>query len=201
MEFEFKGNRLKLEKELSNLDKLVLLFVKVLDQQHVDYVIISGYIAILFGRSRQTDDVDLFVEEMPFEKFAGLWAVLEGAGFECINAATAESAYYEYLKDELAIRFAVKGTRIPNFELKFPKSDLSKYSLQNKIIVEIRNEIQLIKTSKLELQIAYKLYMSSDKDLEDAIHLWHLFKSSINQDLFWGFIIRLNAQDKVKVLE
>src|SRR3989338_1996092 len=138
MEFELKGNRLKFDKELSNLDKLVLLFVKVLDQQHVDYVIISGYIAILFWRSRQTEDVDLFVEEMPFEKFAALWAALEGTGFECINAATTESAYHEYLKDELALRFAVKGTQIPNFELKFPKSDLSRYSLQNKIIVEIR---------------------------------------------------------------
>ena len=73
--------------------------------------------------------------------------------------------------------------------------------MQNKIIVEIRNEPQPIKTSMLELQIAYKLYMGTDKDLEDAIHLWHLFKSSINQDIFWGFIIRLKAQDKVKVLK
>ena len=191
MEFEFKGNRLKFDKELSNLDKLVLKFVKVLDAQHVDYVIISGYIAILFGRSRNTEDVDLFVEEMPKEHFILLWNALGEAGFECINAGAAESAYEEYLKDQLAIRFAVLGTIEPNFELKFPKTKYNRYSLKNKLFVELNGEE--LRTSELELQIAFKLYLGADKDLEDARHLYKVFKEHLNIGLMQAHIQALGV--------
>ena len=72
MELEFSGNRIVFNRELSNLDRLVLRFVKILDKCGIEYVIISGYIAILFGRSRNTEDVDLFIAQMPFEKFISL---------------------------------------------------------------------------------------------------------------------------------
>ena len=62
MEFEFKGNKIIFNRELFGLDTLVLKFVKILDAHEIDYVIISGYIAILFCRSRNTEDVDLFIE-------------------------------------------------------------------------------------------------------------------------------------------
>ncbi|MBU2100026.1 hypothetical protein KKB11_02230, partial [Candidatus Micrarchaeota archaeon] len=165
----------------------------------IDYVIISGYIAILFGRSRNTEDIDLFIEEMPFEKFKAFWIELDKQGFECIITSKVKEAYYEYLKNQTPLRFAVKGTFLPNFELKFPKSDLDKYSLENKVKVELNNEI--LYTSKMELQIAYKLYLGSDKDIEDAIHLWQEFKNSLNKELFKGFVKRLKVENKVKELE
>ena len=68
MEFEFSENKIKFEREPSNLDKLVIKFAGILDRLEIEYVIVSGYIAILFGRSRNTENVDLFVEEMRFEK-------------------------------------------------------------------------------------------------------------------------------------
>lgn len=68
MRFEFGRGRIKIGRELSGLDKLVIRFVKILGRLEIDYVVISGYIAILFGRSRNTEDVDLFIEEMPFWK-------------------------------------------------------------------------------------------------------------------------------------
>jgi len=40
MEFEFKNNTIKFERELSNLDKLVIIFTKILEKQKIDYVII-----------------------------------------------------------------------------------------------------------------------------------------------------------------
>ena len=132
-------------------------------------MIISGYIAILFGRSRHTENVGLFVEEMPFEKFMQFWQALDKAGFECLNTSSVEEAYNDYLKEMLALRFAEKGMIQPNFELKFPKTDLNQYSLKNKLIVEIGKE--KLNTSKMELQIAFKLYLGSDKDIEDAVHL------------------------------
>lgn len=199
MEFEFKGGRIVFEKELSNLDKLVLRFVKILDGLEIDYVIISGYIAILFGRSRHTEDVDLFIEEMPFEKFMCFWNELGKEGFECLNTSSVEDAYTGYLKEMLALRFAEKGMVQPNFELKFPKTDLNQYSLKNKVIVEIGGE--KLNTSRMELQIAFKLYLGSDKDIEDAVHLWEMFKGRLNMELFNGFVKRLGVESKVKLLE
>jgi len=199
MELEFSRGRIVFNRELSSLDRLVLRFVKILDKTGIDYVIISGYIAILFGRSRNTEDVDLFIGEMPFEKFNALWNELDREGFECINAFSPKSAYNDFLIEMMAPRFAIKGTWEPNFEVKFPKSDLNKYSLKNKIIVEINGE--RLNTSKMELQIAFKLYLGSDKDIEDAIHLWQIFKGMLNMELFNGFVKRLDVESKVKILE
>jgi len=53
----------------------------------------------------------------------------------------------------------------------------------------------------MELQIAFKLYLGSDKDIEDALHLWEMFKESLNMELFNGFVKRLGVEDKVKLLE
>ena len=58
---------IQLDRELSDLDIFVLDFVKVLEQ-HVHYVLISGYVAILFGRSRTTEDVDMFIEQLSPQK-------------------------------------------------------------------------------------------------------------------------------------
>jgi len=199
MEFEFKENEIKFERELSNLDELVIEFTKILEKQKIDYVIISGYIAILFGRSRNTEDVDLFIEEISFEKFNVFWKELYAKGFECIIESNPKEAYYGYLKNQTPLRFAVKGTFIPNFELKFPKTGIDNYSLENKVKVKLNNEI--LYTSKMELQIAYKLYLGSDKDIEDAVHLWQEFKNSLNKELFKGFVKRLKVEDKIKELE
>ena len=199
MEFEFSDGRIKFERNLSDLDKLVIRFVKILDRLGIDYVIISGYIAILFGRSRNTEDVDMFIEEMPFDKFKQFWEELGKEGFECINESNPERAFNDYLKEKLALRFAEKGEFEPNFELKFPKTDLNHYSLKNKVFVEINGE--RINTSKMELQIAFKLYLGSDKDIEDAIHLWQMFKGKLNIELFNGFVKRLKVEERVKELE
>jgi len=50
------GKKIKLDKPINELDKFVLHFIKILEK-HVDYVIISGYVAIPLGRSRATEDV------------------------------------------------------------------------------------------------------------------------------------------------
>lgn len=180
------------------MDKLVIRFTRVLDRLGVDYVIISGYIAILFGRSRNTEDVDLFISQMPPEKFTALWNALEAEGFECIITSDPQNAYNDYLQDKLALRFAVKGTLEPNFEVKFPKTDLNRYSLENKVVVEIGR--QRLNTSRMELQIAFKLYLGSDKDIEDAVHLWELFKSHLDKKLLRAFAERLKVTGKLQLL-
>jgi len=192
MEIEFGKNLIQFNRVLSNLDKLVIEFTRILEKQKVDYVIVSGYIAILFGRSRETEGVDIFIEEMDFEKFVGLWNELEKNGFECLNAASPKQAFSEYLNSNTAIRFAVKGTFIPNFELKYPRTKYNRYSLKRKVAIIVNGK--KINTSELELQIAFKLKLGSKKDFEDARYLYKLFKEHLNKGLLLSHISELRVE-------
>ncbi len=123
---------------------------------------------------------------MPFRKFKALWGELGKEGFVCINTSDARNAYEGYLKDRLAIRFAAKGTLEPNFELKFPKSKYNDYSMARK--VEIILNGNRLATSEIEMQIAFKLRLGSDKDYEDARHLYEVFKGHLDMDLLKNHI-------------
>jgi hypothetical protein len=82
MDMEYTDRVLKFEKELSELDRLVIDFVRVLDKSGTSYVIVSGYIAILLGRSRTTEDVDLFIVPSSKEEFLGFVRMLFVMGLD-----------------------------------------------------------------------------------------------------------------------
>ena len=48
--------------------------------------------------------------------------------------------------------------------------------------------------SPIELQIPYKLYLGSDKEIEDAIYLWDIFKGKIEVNRLMGFMKALNVR-------
>ncbi len=50
--------------------------------------------------------------------------------------------------------------------------------------------------SPLELQIAFKLYLGSEKDELDARHLYGIFKNDIDIRLLKTFIGKLNVKQK-----
>ncbi len=57
---------IRLDKELNALDEFVLHFVNSIKS---DYVIVSGYVSILFGRARMSEDVDdLIPKETDFNR-------------------------------------------------------------------------------------------------------------------------------------
>jgi len=202
MEYDERKKEIRLDKELNNLDNFVLEFTTLLE----DYVIVSGYVSILLGRSRATEDIDLLIPKMSYNEFEKLWMQFEKNGFECMNTSKIQGAFK--MLNEHAIRFFKKGRPIPNIEFKIIKTDLDKYSFEKKIKVTIKNKSFLI--SPLELQIAYKLFLATegtdkdlkvDKDIEDARHLYKLFKEKINKDEFLVFINKLNVKKKLKFLE
>ena len=78
-----------LNRELSKLDKFVIDFCNLLD----DYVLVSGYVSIIFGRSRGTEDVDLLIPEMNSEEFKKLWKKVYENGFECVNTENPKEAF------------------------------------------------------------------------------------------------------------
>jgi hypothetical protein len=189
MEYDAEKKEIKLDKELSNLDQFVVKFCNLLD----NYVIVSGYVSILLGRTRATEDVDLLVPELEKEEFKLLWDKIYSEGMECVNTDNMEEAFF--LMKEFAIRFCKDGIAVPNIEFKIIKRKFDKYSLDNRIKVAIGKDSLFI--SPLELQIAYKLSLGigeNEKDLEDAKHLYEAFGEKLNKSELFKFIKELNVQ-------
>lgn len=202
MNYEVNKKEIVCNKKLNSLDKFVLDFVNLLE----NYVVVSGYVSILLGRSRATEDVDLLVPHIGKKDFESLWVKMQEKNFWCINTSSVNEAF-DMLKDH-AVRFARKGESIPNIEFKTIKTDLDKYSYENKIKVVLGNYQIFI--SPLEMQIAYKLFLAadgideeleSDKDIEDAKHLYKVFEEKINKDEFLALVSKLNVKNKLRFLK
>lgn len=194
MELAFGRSEISFDdKEMTILDKLVVAFISRLS--NTKYVIVSGYTAILFGRSRNTEDVDIFIEKVGYAGFAKLYDAIASGGFYCINAEDAKEAY-EILTEKSSIRFAETGTQEPNFEMKFPQNELNVYSLEHPVKVTL-NGRHHINIGPMELQLAYKLYLGSEKDYLDASHLYEVFKGHIDKKVLKSFIVKLKIRESV----
>lgn len=183
-----------LDKEENGLDRFVLDYVCVLDKEEVKYVIVSGYVAILFGRSRSSEDVDMLMEKISKGKFLRLWVALSDK-FECLNTGDAAEAYDDYLLCETALRFCYPGKFIPNMEVKFPKKPLDAWTLENRKTVLLNKKPLHI--SPIEVQIPFKLFLGSEKDIEDAGHLYELFKQRLDIGLTEDFARRLGVEKEM----
>jgi hypothetical protein len=172
-----KDGSISMDKELNKLDKFVLDFISVL-KKHTEYAIISGYVSILFGRSRATEDIDLIVLRMEKKAFLALFKDLSRR-FECLNSSKPEELYCDYLCQNTAIRFSYKGKPIPNMELKFAKTEIDYGTIKQRLCVKMGKKELFI--SPIELQIAFKkIVLGSDKDIEDAEHLKTVFEKHLN---------------------
>jgi hypothetical protein len=171
---------IEIDRELSILDNFTLDFISIL-KNHTTYVIVSGYVAILLGRSRSSEDIDIIIPKIAYSIFQNLYTDLKKQGFYCINAEKS-SDIYNYLEDNLAIRFAKKDTMIPNIEFKWAKTKFDDLALANAITVTIDNS--KMNVSQLELQIAFKeMVLKSPKDLEDAEHIKDVAREHLDTKL------------------
>ncbi|MDD5144464.1 hypothetical protein [Methanoregula sp.] len=179
MDIQYSDRQIELsEKVLTSLDRFVLDFTRILEQK-TDYVIVSGYVAILFGRSRGTEDVDILIPPLDEDIFGQLHHALITGGYEFLNAEDARGLF-DMLTGGMGIRIARKDQCIPNIELKFLKDDVDQYVFRNRTGVTIPGASFFI--SPIDIQIAYKLYLGSDKDIEDAVYLWEIFKSDLDNN-------------------
>lgn len=171
---------IKLDKTLTALDKFVLGFCKVLSN-HVEYVVVSGYVSILFGRARSTEDIDILIESCSKRQAAALFSALTRRGYWCLNSRT-QKTMFEVLSGGLALRFAKKNRMIPNFELKMVKNDFEREVLKKR--VQVMTSGGGLQISSIEAQIAYKEeILQTQRDLEDARHLEKLFDKHIDRRL------------------
>jgi hypothetical protein len=175
MEF-INSEHIKFNKKISELDKFVIDFLEIIIK-HTNYVLISGYVSILFGRSRGTEDVDIIIPKLSFENFLVIHNNLINYGYWSLNSDNSRTIYE--LLNTNSIRYAKKNNVIPNMEIKTEKNKLDRIALHNKIKIEFANKIVYI--SPIELQIAFKeLLLSSSKDIEDALHLREIFKDKLD---------------------
>ena len=171
---------LELDRELSDLDQFALEFLNIL-KKYTSYVIVSGYVAILLGRARASEDIDVIIPKISFPTFQSLAQELHRKGFYCLNAEN-ESDIYDYLKENIPIRFAKKDKIIPNIELKQTKHRFDALALKKTILVKLPKGEMFI--SHLELQIAFKeAVLKSPKDREDARHLRVVAKGYIDEKM------------------
>jgi len=204
MEYDSTAGEIKLEKELNELDKFVMDFVSILER-YTKYVIVSGYVSIILGRSRASEDVDFLIPEMNPQKFLTLFEDLQKNGFECANTSIVEEAFK--MLDKHAIRF-YKDIPVPNIEFKKISNKIHREAFDNRLSVKLKEKTLFI--SPLELQIAYKLSLmakgdieelSSDKDFEDAKHLYEMFKDKLNKDKLLYFVGMFKVEDKWRLLQ
>lgn len=196
MEINLERKEIILNKNINELDKFVLDFCRNLD----NYVLVSGYVSILFGRSRATEDIDLLISKMSSEKFKEIWEMLEENDFECINTLDVGDAFR--MLDEYAIRFCRKGKPVPNMEFKKSSNEVHEYSLKNKIKVKLKDGFLFI--SPIEMQITYKLMLGkggNEKDLEDAKHLYELFKENINKEELFNLINEFGVKEQFEIIK
>lgn len=194
---KFSEKKIVLDKEPSELDKLVLDFISIL-QKRTNYSVVGGYVAIVLGRIRGTDDVDIIIPKKTKEEFEKIIEDMIGNGYWCINTEDNEEMY-GLLKTGHSIRIAKDGEVSPNFEIKFAKSESDFESLDKPSEVWINNKS--IKVARLELQIAYKeVVLKSEKDMEDAKHIRFVAKEYIDEKLIDAYKKRLKEwmQNRLK---
>ncbi len=171
---------------LSPEDIVAISFAEVLDRVGARYVIVAGYIAILFGRARGSDDVDFIVDRVSEDRFVALCSEAREKGFTLMRGdISSETAmrriYRNYLTQSLGVRFMYRELITPNVEFKLAFTENHRYAIDNSYTVII-NDRHTIRISPLELQIVYKLLLGLERDIGDAVFLYDLFKGFISYD-------------------
>ena len=188
---EFDGDTLVIDRTPSELDEIVLEFTEILDNEDIEYVIVSGYVAILTGRSRATEDIDIVIERLSQERTAALAERLRDEGYW--GATMPLDDLFDTLSDNVRQRVAEDGTMIPNVELWFVKNEYERAALAEPLVAEIGEH--KIAISPFELQIAYKLFLGSEKDFEDALHLYQVFEGHLDEDRLQRYVTELEVTE------
>ena len=172
-QFKLINKELIIDKKITKLDQFAFDVIEII-QKYTEYVIISGYVSIFFGRARATEDIDMFIKDLPYELFLKMYNEFTNKGFE-FTIENPSELYNLYLKEGLAINIWRKDLPLLRMEIKIAKKLSQRISFNNAITVKINDK--KIRFSDIESQIAYKRYIAkSEKDLEDARHLEIVFE-------------------------
>ena len=187
---EFTDEGVVIDKPPSDLDRLMLEVGGILDDVGIEYSVVSGYVAVLFGRARATEDIDVITERFDDGTADDLAERLQEAGYW--GSAMPLEDVHDTLAEELPVRVAEDGHRVPNVELKFASDEHDRISLDDVIHVRLGGET--IRIGSLEFQIAYKLDMGARKDYEDALYLHEVAGPSLNRTALERYATKLGVE-------
>ncbi len=186
---------------LASEDIVALGFAEILEGLGIRYAVVAGYVAILFGRARRSDDIDFVAEDVTEEGFIELCRKASRRGFtlmqgEIYSDEHVRNVYRRYLSEGYSLRFMYRDMVVPNIEFRLATTSLHRYAINNSYRVVINNKYT-VRISPLELQIAYKLYLGSDKDIGDAVFLYTLFREAISLEELYTWCERLGVDCRV----
>jgi hypothetical protein len=192
-----RDDELVVERSANELDELAIAFSEMLSQLDIDHVFIAGYVAILTGRARATDDIDVLIERLPESDIGDLVETLEANDYW--GPAMPLEEMYDNLSSDTNIWVAPDDQMTPHLEVKFPTDEFDRASLAHAIDAHIADAT--IPIGPLELQIAYKLYLGSRTDFEDAAHLYTLFRESLRSERLESWVEKLDVEEQYAQLE
>jgi hypothetical protein len=191
---ELRDGVLVVDRATNDLDELAIRFSSILSDLDIDHVFISGYVAILAGRSRATEDIDVLLEPIDEEAIAQLASHLRDNGLW--GPAMPLDSMAEMLTGGDNIWVARDDEMVPHLEVKFVDDEYDRASLRNRTTARLTGVGAELPIGPLELQIAYKLYLSAQKDFEDAVHLYTLFKETLSSSKLERWVERLGVEDE-----
>lgn len=187
---EFRDGELVVEREPNELDELAIEFTAILDDLGVQHVYVAGYVAVLTGRPRTTQDVDVLIERLDESRTERLARRLSDEGMW--GPAMPLDDMFEMLVNGDNIWVAPADQVIPHIEAKFVRDEADRTALQDRITAHIADST--IPIGPLELAIVYKLYLGSKKDFEDAVHLYTLFEETLRTAELERWVERLGVE-------
>ncbi len=187
---ELRDRTLIVEREPNQLDELAIGFSKILGQFDIKHVYIAGYVSILAGRARSTEVVDVIIEQIDNDTATELATTLGEAGYW--GPAMPLTSMDEMFDNEELVWVAPDDQITPHLEVKVERDEFDRASLKNAIKARIGTE--MIPIGPLELQIAYKLHLGAQKDIEDAVHLYTLFQESLSVARLEQWVTRLDVE-------
>lgn len=193
---ELRNDTLVVDRDPNQLDDLAIAFSAILDRCDIEHVYIAGYVSILAGRARSTEDVDVLIEQIDDGTADTLVSELHEAGFW--GPAMPLPSLYEMLSNGDNIWVAPDDQITPHLEVKFVRDEFDTASLEHAITARIGGETFPI--GPLELQIAYKLNLGARKDVEDAVHLYTLFAETLSASRLEEWVSRLDVESEYERL-
>jgi len=126
-------------------DEIALRFSRILEKLGIEYVVVAGYIAILFGRGCRTEDIDFIVMPLTEDMFVDLCREVSEEGFRLMQGdvrleSSVRSVYRDYLANGYSVRFMYGDVIFPNIEFKFSSTTIHKHALNNSYRVVINDE-------------------------------------------------------------
>jgi hypothetical protein len=164
--------------DMNILSRFCIDFCKIIEK-YTEYIVVSGFVAIASGRIRGTEDIDMIIKPISEETFNRLHDDLINKGFVAMQSDNPKELY-EYLKENLSLRYTLENVPVPEMEVKFSKDKLDEYQIKTKTKLPLTNlEIWF---SSINMNIAFKEeLLKSSKDLEDAKHLRIIYKELVDE--------------------